>query len=191
MRFQSGNLPEKQATKLIADGWQQAPALTAKQIQNYGLFIACAGMLLIAVLLRGAFRPSSVWSALLIMVLAVPLHELIHALSTPSLGLSDRTVIGFQSGKGLFMPYMYYDGTQPLWHMLLTGLTPVLFLTVLPILLAVFAPLNEPLRANLGFLAFFNIAISGGDLVNFFWTLTHLPFNATVQLSGWSLLWKV
>jgi hypothetical protein len=95
-----------------------------------------------------------------------------------------------QRGKGLMLPYMYFDGSQPVWHMLLTGLAPVMLLTVLPVIFILFAPLNAATRANLGFLAFFNMATSGGDLVNFGWIITHLPLHATVKGNGWGLLWK-
>jgi hypothetical protein len=147
-------------------------------------------MLLVGVLLAGSIKPSSTWTAVLILVITLPLHELLHAVTTPTWGLSNRTVIGLQRSKGLIMPYMYYDGSQPLWHMLLSGLTPLMLLTVLPVILILFAPLNSVSRADLGFLAFFNVAISGGDLVNFFWIATHLPLHATVKGVGWSLLWK-
>lgn len=55
---------------------------------------------------------------------------------------------------------------------------------------ALVPPLNSQLRADLAFLAFFNVAISGGDMVNIFWIVTHLPLHATVQNNGWELLWK-
>jgi len=191
MRVYFGNAPEGQVPSPVADGWRQTPGLGAKRVQNYGLLASIAGMLLVGVLLQGEFRPGSLWTAFLVMVVNIPLHELVHALTTPAWGLSDRTVIGFQRSKSLLMPYMVYDGSQPLWHMLLTGLAPVLLLTGLPVVLILFTPLSGALRSDLGFLAFFNIAISGGDLVNCFWIITHLPLHATVQGYGWGLLWKV
>jgi hypothetical protein len=45
-------------------------------------------------------------------VIALPLHELVHAVTTPTLGLPDSTIIGFQRDKGLILPYMYYDESQ-------------------------------------------------------------------------------
>lgn len=190
MRFIFGNPPGAQMLSTMAEGWRQIPTIGAKGVQNYGLIAGCVGMLLIGVLLRGAFRPSSVWTAILILVITLPLHELVHAVTTPALGLSDRTVIGFQRGNGLMLPYMYYDGSQPLWRMLLTGLAPVIILTMLPVILILFTPLKATTRADLGFMAFFNVATSGGDLVIFFWIITHLPLHATVKGNGWGLLWK-
>ena len=190
MRFIFGNAPVVQGQSPVAEGWRQIPALGAKSIQTYGLIVSCIGMLLVGVLLGGSIKPSSTWTAILILIITLPLHELVHALTTPAWGLSDRTVIGLQRSKGLVMPYMTYDGSQPLWHMLLTGLAPLILLTVLPLIIIVFSPLNAALRADLSFLAFFNIAISGGDLVNFYWIATHLPMHATVKGDGWGLLWK-
>lgn len=190
MRFIFGNAPVEQVPSPVAEGWRQIPALGAKYIQRYGLIVSCIGMLLVGVLLAGSIKPSSTWTAILILVITLPLHELVHAVTTPTWGLSDRTVIGLQRSKGLIMPYMYYDGSQPLWHMLLSGLAPLMLLTVLPVILILFAPLKAAPRADLSFLAFFNVAISGGDLVNFLWIGTHLPLHATVKGVGWGLLWK-
>lgn len=190
MRLYFGSIPIEQVPPPVSEGWRLTPAFGAKRVQTYGLLVAITGMILVGALLQGAFRPASIWTAFLVMVVAIPLHELIHALTTPAWGLSDRTVIGFQSGKGLLMPYMYYDGSQPLWRMLLTGIAPVMLMTGLPIVLILFTPLSGALRADLGFLAFFNIAIAGGDLINCYWILRHLPLHATVQQYGWGLWWK-
>lgn len=191
MRFFLGNAAAGPNPLPAGDGWQESPVLGATRIQNYGFLVACAGMLLVATLLRGMISPSNIWVALAVLAFTVPLHELIHALATPSWGLTDHTVIGLQREKGLLLPYMYYDGMQPLWHFLFTGVTPLLVLTVLPLLLIILAPLEDSLRADLGFLAFFNIAISGGDLVNFFWVLARVPTRSTVLWNGWGLLWKI
>ncbi len=191
MRFYFGNAPEGQAHTLAKEGWQSIPILGAKRVQNYGLLVACVNMLVVGLLLHGEIRSSSIWTTLLIVVFATPLHELVHVLTTPGWGRSDQTVIGLQRSLGLLLPYMYYDGSQPLIRMLITGLAPLLILTVLPVLILFVTPLRSPLRADLAFLAFFNVAISGGDMVNIFWIVTHLPLQATVQRDGWGLLWKM
>ncbi len=190
MRFHFSNVPEVPARPTAAEDWKSVPALGARRVQVYGLLAGCAAMLLVAILLGEAFRATSIWAAFLILILAIPFHELVHALATPAWGLSDRTVIGLQRGKGLLLPYMYYEGSQPLWRMLFAGLAPTLVLTILPVLVLLFTPLDGSRAPNLGFLAFFNAAISGGDLVILFWIATHLPMRATVQQDGWGLLWK-
>ena len=88
------------------------------------------------------------------------------------------------------MPYVYYDGEQPLWRFLFTGLAPTMLLTVLPIIVIMFVPPGNPYRAGLGFLSFFNVAISGGDLVTVIWLLTRLSLRSHVRQSGWTLYWK-
>lgn len=168
-------------------GWQEVPAPGAKQIQMYGLAASGLGMLLVGILLNGNFAPRGLLPTLLILALTMPVHELIHALSTPNWGLSPQTVIGVQKRKGLFMPYVLYDGEQPLWRFLLTGLTPTILLTVLPLILSGLAPLDPAVRAGLGFLAFFNVAVSGGDLFLFTWLITHLHLRSQVRQKGWTL----
>ena len=190
MKFIMGSPPATDMPSSMHEGWRQMPVLGAKGIQNYGLIAGLLGMLLVGILLRGAISPSSLWTTILLVLITLPLHELVHAVTTPAWGLTDRTVIGFQGGKGLLLPFMYYDGSQTLWRMLLTGLAPVMLLTVLPVILILFAPLNAAARADLGFLALFNVSTSGGDLVNFWWIATHLPIHATVKGNGWGLFWK-
>jgi hypothetical protein len=190
MRFSFGNDHILQTLRPMVDSWQEAPVPSEKQVQNYGLLFSCLGMLLVSTLLHGEFVPTGFLPALLILVLTVPAHELIHALSTPSWGFSTKTVIGVQTRKGLFLPYVYYDGEQPLWHFLLTGLAPTILLTILPILVTVLFPLSSSTRAVLGFLSFFNVAISGGDLVLILWLSTHLPWRSSVHQNGWKLYLK-
>lgn len=170
-------------------GWRELPSIGAKRIQSAGLLVSCVGMVLVGLLLRGAVSPGSLWTAILILILTVPVHELIHAVTTPGLGFTDRTVIGIQGGKGLLLPYMYYDGSQPAWRMLLTGIAPVLLLSGLPLLVLQVVSVPEAARADLGFLAFFNAAISGGDLVNFLWISTRVPLHGVVKGNGWKLLY--
>lgn len=190
MRFMIGNPPVKQQTAPEGEGWRETTALGAKAVQTYGLILSIVGMLLVGISTGWSIHPSTLWTTVLMLVTILPLHELIHAITTPAWGLSNRTVIGFQRGKGLMLPYMYFDGIQALWRMLLTGLAPVVLLTILPMILIRFAPLSAPVRADLGFLAFFNAGISGGDLVIFYWLITHLPMQAAVKGSGWGLLWR-
>jgi hypothetical protein len=85
MRFVFGSPPVAQISSSVVEGWQKIPVLGAKRIQNYGLMVSIVGMLLVAVLLRGAITPSSIWTGILILVVTLPLHELVHALTTPAL----------------------------------------------------------------------------------------------------------
>ncbi len=190
MRLYLGTVPVDQKPSPLGEGWQLCPALDAKRVQNYGLLAAGAGVLLVDILLRGVITLSSLWSALLIVVLTVPVHELIHALATPGWGLTDRTAIGLQRDKGLLLPYTYYDGILPLWRFMFTGMAPLLLLTILPLVLILSVPFDNSLRTSLAFLALFNMAISGGDLVISIWSLFRLPMRSLVRQHGWSLVWK-
>lgn len=190
MKIVFGTPPVVIDPELAQDGWRSFHGLGAKAIQTYGLAVGCAGMLFLSTLFRGKISPHGPLMELLILILTLPLHELIHAFATPAWGFSDRTIIGLQSGKNLMLPYMYFDGTQPVWRFLLTGLAPMMVLTVIPVVFILFVPLDSALRADLSFLAFFNVATSGGDLVNFFCVITRLPLGATVKGNGWGLLWK-
>jgi hypothetical protein len=190
MRFNFGTDPVLQTLPPRVDGWREAPAPSEKQVQNYGLLVSCLGILLVGALLHGEYVPRDVVPTLLILALTVPAHEFMHAISTPGWGLSNNTVIGVQTRQGLFLPYVFYDGEQPLWRFLLNGMAPTLLLTVLPILAIAFFPLSNTWRAGLGFLSFFNVGISGGDLVLFFWLSMRLPWRSSVRQKGWKLYLK-
>jgi hypothetical protein len=90
MRFYFGNAPEARLPSPLSENWQELSALGAKRVQNFGLLAACAGMLLVGILLRGAFRASTLWTTVLVLIITPPLHELIHALTTPAWGSTDR-----------------------------------------------------------------------------------------------------
>lgn len=190
MQFRFGAPNSSQAPLQMSGSWREAPAPSEKQIQIYGLIASCVGMFLVSIALHREFVPRSFLVTLLILVFTVPIHELIHAFSTPAWGLTNKTVVGLQKQKGLLMPYVYFDGEQPFWRFLLTGLAPILVLTLLPILMVRFAPLSHSYRAGLGFLSFFNVGISGGDLILFIWMSAHLHRHAHVRQNGWKLYWK-
>ena len=190
MRFNFADNINSQPFLPAMEGWQEAPSPGKKQVQGYGFVASCLGVLLVGVLLHGEFVPSGCLLTLLILVFTVPVHELIHALFTPNWGLSTKTIFGVQKSKGLFMPYVYYDDEQPLWHFLLTGLAPTIVLSVLPILIIMFAPLSHIYRAALGFLSLFNAGIAGGDWFLLVWFSTHLDVRSYVRQHEWKLYWK-
>jgi hypothetical protein len=146
MRYYFGNSPEGRAHTLVKESRQYIPVLGAKRVQNYGLLVACLNMLIVGLLIHGENQSSSIWTTLLIVVFATPLHELVHALATLGWGCSDQTVIGLQRSQGLLLPYMYDDGSQPLMRMLLTGLAPLLILTALPALILFVSPRGRKSR---------------------------------------------
>jgi hypothetical protein len=189
MRFNFGD-NNLQTFQPAIEGWQEAASLGKKQVQNYGLVASCLGALLVGVLLHGEFVPRGFLLTLLILVFTVPVHELVHALFTPNWGLSSKTIFGVQNGKGLFMPYVYYDDEQPLWHFLLTGLAPTIVLTVLPIMVILITPLSHITRAGLGFLSLYNAGIAGGDWVLLVWFSTRLDLRSYVRQKEWKLYWK-
>jgi len=188
MRFTFG-APSNLQT-LLPTGWREVPALGEKRVQNYGLVASCLGMLLVSILLRGAFVPRGFLLPVLILLLTMPIHEFIHALSTPNWGFSTKTIVGLQKSKGVFMPYVYYDGEQSLWRFFLTGFAPTILLTVVPIMVVMLLPLSDSYRVGFGFLSFFNAAISGGDMSICIWLATRLDPRSSIRQNGWKLYWK-
>ncbi len=188
MRFTRGDVPTECTTTSAISGWRQVAGLNANDAQKYGFVVGCIGIVCVAVLLRGMPTGSSAFSVLTILVCAVPLHELVHAFATPGWGLTDHTVIAIQRGRFLILPYSHFDGSLPMWRMVLCGLAPALLLTGFPLAVIMVANPGGALRADLGFLASFNIAISGGDLASTFWTSLRVPMRAIVQRKGWGPL---
>lgn len=192
MRFQIDKTSHAHTYPEILDaGWQESPTPGEMQIQGYGLAVSCVGMLLVGAILQGQFVPKGLLTAALILIFTTPVHELLHAFSTPGWGISAKTILGLRQYRGLWTPYVSFDGEQPLWRFLLTWLAPTLLLTFLPLMVVTLIPLETSYRAALGFLAFFNIALSGGNLVLALWFSKSLPLQASVQQVGWRLYWRL
>jgi len=119
------------------------------------------------------------------IAILIPIHEFVHAISTPSWGMSDRTVVGFWPRKVL--PYAIYTDaltrTQIIWFIVM----PFLTLTVLPAIGMCILELDTPI---LYYCILINAGLSGGDIVQVPVFLSQVPRHAIIRNRGFESYWK-
>lgn len=195
MKFHYGEVPQEADFAPEAEGWAAVPELSASKMQIGGfpmlLILLLATSTVVRLISPNGFYPPNLWIGLLFLLLIPLLHELVHALFTPGLGLTEKTMIGAWPKKLLF--YAYYSEALSLRRFSVVSLAPILVLTVLPILLIVLLRqmgAHPGLLSTMGFIAFINVAISYGDVTNLLWVRRGVPASASVRFNGSQLFWK-
>ena len=123
-----------------------------------------------------------VWWAIVILI---PIHEFVHAISTPSWGMSDKTVVGFWPRK--LLPYAIYtdalNRSRIIWFIVM----PFLILTVLP---ATGMCLLKPDSPLLYHFILVNAGLSSADIVQVPIFLFQVPRLAVVRNKGYKSYWR-
>jgi hypothetical protein len=195
MKFCYGDVPQDVDFAPEVEGWALVPELSASKMQVGGFPILLVMLLATSSVVRlvspNGFYPPNLWVGLLGLLLIPVAHELVHALFTPGLGLTDKTVIGALPRKLLL--YAYYKEALSLRRFQLVGLAPLLVLSVLPIVLIVVLyqrTVDPGVLSTLGYVAFINAALSYGDVTSLLWVRRGIPDTASVRFNGSRLFWK-
>lgn len=131
-------------------------------------------------------RKPSTFFLLAIFVPLVPIHELLHALVHPGLGMSSRTYFGFYLPRSAF--YAHYAGERTRARVLLGALTPLIVLSVLPLILCVTFHLLLP---TLALASSLNAAVSATDVMNALVLLYRCPRGAVVLTDQNKAWWRI
>jgi hypothetical protein len=140
--------------------------------------------------LFGRWAPLLGLAALLLSGLAtflglIVVHELLHALACPRLGLTRSTVVGVWPSR--LMPYAGSMDAMPCWRHLLMALAPIAVLSVLPLMIA---SLYQPTPSYLAIVSTLNAFVSGGDLMICLVISSQVPLRGMVRNQGWSTWWR-
>lgn len=119
-----------------------------------------------------------------VLLLAIPVHEAVHAWLHPGGGRTDRTVVGFWPRAGIF--YAHYEGEMSRARFLATLAGPFVALSILPLALA----LAGATRGELAYLSILNGMCACGDLFGFLVVLVQIPPGVTVRNKGWRTYWR-
>ena len=123
-----------------------------------------------------------VWWAIVILI---PIHEFVHAISTPSWGMTNKTVVGFWLRK--IMPYAFYTAawnrSRVIWFLVM----PFLILTVLPATGMCFWKLDSPVLYHF---ILVHAGLSGGNILQVPIFLFQVPRHAVVRNKGWNSYWR-
>lgn len=113
------------------------------------------------------------------------IHELAHLIGHPDCGLSNTSIVGVV--PELLAPYALYCGELSRGRYLSIVLTPLVLLSVLPLLFAIALEHTWPW---LSLVSIVNAAVSAGDLVHAGWIIYSLPPNAKVRPIGDAVAWR-
>ena len=125
------------------------------------------------------------------LLLYVPLHELLHAIWHPGLGLSARTVMVVWPRRLRFG--VYYGGCMSRGRWLAMRMAPLVGLSVLPVgLLTLFhyVPAAFAWEVFLQVLMLVNGIGSGGDVVAVVWVLYQVPRGSQICFFGGKAYWR-
>lgn len=125
--------------------------------------------------------PASWGAVLLVLLVFIPLHELVHAVFQPGMGLTQRTVLVVWPQKILFG--VYFDGCMSRRQWIIMRLAPLIMLSIIPAgLLLLFRYVAVPYAAEIftQVLMLVNGVGSGGDLVAVSWVLWWVPKKSKI-----------
>jgi hypothetical protein len=122
---------------------------------------------------------------LAVLVGGILLHEMLHALPLAVAGRSENLVLGFWPRH--LAPYVAYIGALPLKTQLLSGILPLVVLSVLPLLTALVFP---SAAWWLAMLSVVNVLGSAADLIMLLLLFGQVPREAVIRNQGFSTWWR-
>jgi len=192
MRFKLGPLPENEDFHPSETGWRKVRDPNAVLLHLLALPTAIALVFLTFLVCRPLFGRDmfNIGALDMTMVywgvaLLVPIHELIHAVSTPSFGMSDKTVVGFWYQR--LLPYAVHTDALTRTRIMWLLAMPFLVLTILPVTGMWLLRLDSP------FLCHFILINAGGcagDLVQAPIFLSQVPRHGLVRNKGVESYWR-
>ena len=138
-----------------------------------------------------AYIPSPWGAVVLALILYIPLHELLHLVWHPRMGLSDQSVFIIWPAKLNFG--VYYEGDMSRTRWLVMRIAPFIVLSLIPDgVLAIFqnVPWNHFIQTILEVLLVVNGVGSGGDVIAMLLVLFQVPPSALLIFRGGRAYWK-
>ena len=192
MRFIFGAMPQDPEFDPTNQRWTSLREPGPGKIQLIAIVMAVFVALLLQLLFRLAGANVSPLQnirnfpiGLGIMLGLIPIHELLHLLCFPCLGLSENSIIGFW--PRMFGVYVYYDGELSRNRTILISACPFMVLSIIP-LLGCFVLRNIPVVVVA--VSYLNGLLCSADLVSIFFLVKQVPSNALVRAKGYHSYWR-
>ena len=188
MRFVHGPVPEDPAFQPIEEGWKpiREPDPVLMQVLAVPVMILTGWILFNVIKFATVMSWREVMGSILLsFLIMIPFHELVHALASPSFGMTRQTAIGIWPSKLLF--YAHHEGALSRRRFLIVLAAPIMLLTLLPLLLCVIFRWDLP---GIAALAFANGLGAAGDLLGLILVTAQIPGGSTVRNKGWRSYWK-
>ena len=190
MRLHFGAIPS--SPDFVPDAsWRslrQPPTLSLENL--LALPIGVVAAMTVAVLwflvtpLRDIPPGTSVPAFLLLFVGLVVVHELIHALVHPMAGRSPHSILGFWPSVGF---YANYDGEMSRNRLVAILLTPLLIISIVPLLVSAAAQVSSGWVA---LVSAFNALCACADMLLAGSVLFQIPATAIVRFKSWRIFWR-
>ena len=205
MKLALGSLPDNQERPPEAEMWHRihSPSsrlgyLLAGLVGLAFPFVLVWWLIVVSLLADGSKEAVTVvdvpppWGAVLLaLLLYIPLHELLHAVWHPKLGLSPRTVLVIWPKRLRFG--VYYEGCMTRRRWFVMRLAPLIVLSIIPagfLMLFHFIPVSFALETFLNVLLLVNGIGSGGDIVAVIWVLRQVPPKTQICFCGGKAYWR-
>jgi len=199
VRFRLGSIPDDPEFDPRVGGWTK---LKQPRVGWLMLIVLPVSALLVAALssawalvlrihgaptaVGGVVTPAVAGLLLLGCAGIILVHEAIHLLALPQLGLTDATVLGFWPQT--FTPYVSYEGETSRGRQIVVGLAPLLALSVTPLAVGAlfgWAPLWIVIVSLLNGLG------ASADLVGVALVVSQVPMRGRVRSKGLETWWRV
>lgn len=186
MRFRVGSIPECPEF-VVDDSWMPLREPTPWMMQliavPIGIFVCAIFVLLWAAI--GVSPESNPGITILSVIGMIVIHELLHAAVHPGWGLTQQTLIGFWPAKFLF--FAHYTGAMSRNRFLLVLVTPLLVLSVAPL---IWSTTSNHKPFWLAFVSCLNALSACGDILGIIIVWWQVPRNAIVRNQGYFTYWK-
>jgi hypothetical protein len=135
--------------------------------------------------LRDITHVLSVRAILLSFAGIVVVHELLHALAHPMAGRTPHSIVGFSPAQAFF--YGHYQGEMSRNRFLAILLTPLLIISIVPLLVSAAAQVSYDWVA---FVSVFNAFLACGDMLLAGLVLFQVPATGIVRQQSWRTYWR-
>ncbi len=191
MRFVVGPIPESGTLDAEKEAWTPLRQVNTRKYTAIAFVMAApilVGAFWYLLNVRSVLRSSPAIIALLglFLLLMLPLHELIHAMTFQGWLRDSRVMLGIWLPFGM---WVCYDGPQPRNRLLLMGCMPLFTLSLLPLLILFCVP-TSAWSHLFRFLAILHVATCAGDLQTFIRVMRQVPANAVIHNKGWQTYWR-
>ncbi len=198
MRLQIGDVPSAGQPSPEIDGFIRIAGPSSRSAHFTAALVGIALLTVLLALIIGAalLAPDpfgdpfadepAPWAVIAVtLVLAVPVHELLHALFYPDGGFSRATFFVIWPRKLRFG--VYFEGQMTRRRWLVMRLAPVVILSIAPtfLMMAVRGVARSyAVETALAILILINALGSGGDVLGAAWVLRNVPAGATLAFRG-------
>ena len=193
MKIHIGEIQEDQNVNL--DGWTEVLKPPIKKWQLLVFPIALFNLIVVILLwlkftpaldeIQPVTFPQDIIGFFLCLIGLLLVHELIHTLFHPYIGLTKYSTIGLYPSKGLL--YSIYKGELSRMHFIIILLMPIFIISVVPLIIAIF---TNYFNIWYAYITIANAFVAAGDISEIVMVFKQAPPKSRIKRTGWKYYWK-